>query len=441
MDFIIPAAQLILSLSILVVLHELGHFIPAKLFGTRVEKFYLFFDPYFSLFKKKIGDTEYGIGWLPLGGYVKISGMIDESMDTEQMKGEPQPWEFRSKTAWQRLVIMLGGVTVNFFLGILIFIGIIAYWGETYIPNENVKDGIAVGTMGEELGLKDGDKIISIGDYTFTEFNPSSIIKEIAINDADNLKVERKGSIISLPVKEEMAARLTGDKTASKNLFTPRIPFVVAEVKEGSSAYEAGLRVDDRLTKISGQPALFYNDYKKLYVDYFSKNLPITVSRNGKEVDLSIPLDENGVMGILNKTGFIDIERKDYTLGQAIPAGYNKAVGFLSDQIKAFGQMFKGKLKAKDNLGSFITIGKQFGTTWDWLRFWKMTGMLSLILAFINLLPIPALDGGHVLFLLFESITGIKPSDKFLEYATTGGFFLLMALMIYALGLDISRLF
>ncbi len=441
MDFIIPAAQLILSLSILVILHELGHFIPAKLFGTRVEKFYLFFDPWVSLFKKKIGETEYGIGWLPLGGYVKISGMIDESMDIEQMKGEPQPWEFRSKTAWQRLIIMIGGVTVNFILGVLIFIGIVAYWGESYIPNENIKDGIAVGTIGEELGLRDGDKIISIGDAPFNEFVPGKIITEIAINNADNIKVERNGQITTLPIADGWGAKLIADKEAKDKLFTPRIPFEVSVLEENSTAYKAGLRVGDRLSKINGQQANFFSDYQKMYKDYFGKNIPMTIIRNGENIDLSVPLSEDGLLGIQRKVDFIDIARKEYTLGQAIPAGYKKSIGFLSNQMKAFGQIFKGKIKAKDSVGSFITIGKQFGTTWNWFRFWSMTAMLSLILGFINLLPIPALDGGHVMFLLFEFVTGIKPSDKFLEYATTFGFFLLMALMVYALGLDIVNNF
>ena len=369
--------------------------------------------------------------------------MIDESMDTEQMKGEPQPWEFRSKTAWQRLIIMLGGVTVNFVLGIVIFIGIFLMWGDSYIPNASVKDGIAVEELGRTLGLKNGDKIISIGDKPFTVFESVAIVKAIAIDDAKTIVVERDGSTINVPVPDDMASKLTTQKSASKTLITPRFPFEVAVIAKGSDAEKAGLKLKDRIVKINNNSTPFYNDIMKEIQPFKGKDMPITVLRDGSMVDLTVPLSEHGKFGIQTNApiSFFEVENKTFTVGEAIPAGYNKAVGFLTDQIKAFGQMFKGKISAKENLGSFITIGKQFGTTWEWRRFWNMTAMLSMILAFINLLPIPALDGGHVMFLLFESITGIKPSDKFLEYATTAGFFLLIILMVYALGLDISRLF
>ena len=443
MYYVVMIGQLILSLSILIVLHELGHFVPAKLFGTRVDKFYLFFDPYFSLFKIKRGETEYGIGWLPLGGYVKIAGMIDESMDREQMKGEPQPWEFRSKPAWQRLIIMLGGVTVNFILGFLIYAGVLFVWGEEFIPNKNVEYGIHVDSLGMQLGLENGDKIIKVGDQPFDKFNDRLVMREIVINGVTSLTVQRNGSEKTLPIDEKFSQVLTSSKNKGKALFAPRVPMVLNEVTDKGPADLAGLEEGDKIVGLGPDAIDFYDQFVEMRQNYKNKTTEIRYLREGQSDTLSTPitLNEEGLLKAKLQPAiyFFDTERQDYTLGQALPAGVTKGLAFLGDQMKAFGKMFQGKIKAKDNLGGFGSIGKMFGGEWRWERFWQMTAFLSLILAFFNLLPIPALDGGHVMFLLFEVVTGRKPSDQFMEYATIAGFVIVISLFIYANALDILR--
>lgn len=467
MDVLVMAGQLILSLSILVVLHEFGHFLPARLFGTRVEKFYLFFDPYFALFKKKIGETEYGIGWLPLGGYVKISGMIDESMDLEQMKEPAQPWEFRSKKAWQRLIIMLGGVTVNFFLGIFIFTMMLWYWGEQYLPIENAKYGIVTDSLGKELGLMDGDKVLKVGDLVMTEVSSVPFKNQVIFEGARSYEVERNGSQKTVSITDEQASSLTQFENTKMSLFTARFPFVASEdFPDDSPAKEAGIRSGDRIFELNGKSTPYFQDFfntlmadrpkapkrggiisrlfgKKEPAPDLRKTVNVKVERKNKQtnaldtIPFKITTTEQGFIGVAPVP--LETATRTYSFAEAIPAGYDKGVGFLGSQIKAFKQMFTGQIKAKDSLGSFLTIGKAFGGTWDWKRFWSLTAALSMILAFMNLLPIPALDGGHVMFLLYEVITGRKPSDKVLEYSTMAGFILLMALMVYVIGLDIWR--
>lgn len=442
MNYVIMAGQLMLSLSILIVLHEMGHFLPARLFGTRVEKFYLFFDPWFSLFKYKKGETEYGIGWLPLGGYVKISGMIDESFDTEQMKQPPQPWEFRSKPAWQRLIIMLGGVTVNFILGFLIYGMVLWVWGEEYLPNENIKYGIFVDSLGTEMGLRDGDHILAVGGKPFEKFNDREVVREIIINSAGNIRVQREGEEITLPIDPRFIGILSSHENKSRGLFAARVPFVAARLVEDSPAEKAGIQPGDAIIALNGEPTPFFNDFARLAQQ--QKGQPITVSVVRQEKDtlqLEMVNTEEGKVGIYpyGEAYFFDMKRQEYSLAQALPAGVYKGIGFLNDQFKAFGQMFRGRIKASESLGGFGTIGSMFGAEWVWERFWFMTAILSLILAFMNLLPIPALDGGHVMFLLYEVATGRKPSDKFMEYATMIGFIIVLGLVIYANGLDIFR--
>jgi regulator of sigma E protease len=451
MDILVMVGQLVLSLSILIVLHEMGHFFPAKWFKTRVEKFYLFFDPWFSLFKTQKGETEYGIGWLPLGGYVKISGMIDESFDTEQMLEEPQPWEFRSKPAWQRLVIMVGGVTVNFILGFLIYAMIMWTWGEEYVPTQNLKYGVAPDSLGQLMGIQRGDNVLAVDTLQLVQVNPGIVRTEIIIHDARTIDVERNGKRIKLTISEEVAQALSKYENKNFRLYHPLYPFEVGRFPKKSPAKKAGIQLGDNIIALNGKPTPFFLDFYEEVQAHPQPETEVavlverhdTVQHTTDTLTFNIVTDKNGFIGA-GTPGLVDFfgsERVDYTLVAAIPAGIKQGWKFLTDQVTAFGQMFKGKIKASDSLGSFITIGSMFGNTWVWERFWKLTAALSLILGFINLLPIPALDGGHVMFLLYEVFSGRKPGDKFMEYATMVGFVVLIGIMVYALGLDISRLF
>jgi len=461
MEFLVMAGQLILSLSILIVLHEFGHFLPARLFNTRVEKFYLFFDPWFSLFKKKIGDTEYGIGWLPLGGYVKISGMIDESMDREQMQQPPQPWEFRSKPAWQRLIIMLGGVTVNFILGFLIYGMVFWVWGQEYLPNENAKYGLYADSLGMELGLQNGDEIISVGDAPFDKFNQGIVIREIVINGAEEMRVRREGQEINIPIDNDKWTKALSSSTGDKNLFSPIQPTIVELVDEGKAADKAGIKIGDQLTSVNGVSTPYFQDFRRALMQYVPKQERVSFFKRlfgkGKEIEKTVTVQIGGQRATgasfeapveLSPNGRIWIvveglqtETEEFGFGEAMIKGVTEGWKFLVVQVKAFGKMFSGKIKASDSLGGFGSIGSMFGSLWNWQNFWRMTAILSLILAFMNLLPIPALDGGHVMFLLYEIVTGRKPSDKFMEISTMIGFVILISLVLYANGLDIFRAF
>jgi regulator of sigma E protease len=437
------ALQLIFSLSILVVLHECGHFFPARWFKTRVEKFYLFFDPYFSIFKKKIGDTEYGIGWIPFGGYVKISGMIDESMDKDQMEGPPQPWEFRSKTAWQRLIIMVGGVVVNFILGFFIFAMLLFVYGKSYYKAEDMKYGIAVDSLGMKLGLEDGDQILKVGDYTMDRYAPGTVINEIMLNNAENIVVMRNGEKTNLSIEPGTGSMFTSPKNKGKTLYIPRHPHKIIKVNKGSKAAAMGLKIDDQIVGINGVSTPYSHNFSLEIRRFKGQDVTLDVLRGVDSIQLSTSLDSTGVIGIVNADAddFL-IESKDkYSFFESLPAGVNEGVSFLTNQIKAFSQMFKGKIKATESLGSVFSIASLFDPSWDWEKFWRITAMLSIILGFFNILPIPALDGGYVMFLIWELITGKAPSDKFLEYVTIAGFILLVSLMIFALGLDVTRLF
>lgn len=438
---IVKIGQFLLSLSFLIILHEMGHFFPARWFKTRVEKFYLFFDPWFSILKFKKGDTEYGLGWLPLGGYVKISGMIDESMDTEQMKGEPQPWEFRSKPAWQRLIIMVGGVVVNFLLGFFIFGMVLWKWGEAYLPTANVKDGIFADSLGMELGLRNGDHILSVGSLKFEEFNERAIAREVVFNDAQTIQVRRDGQTVELKVPEDFAGKLASHGNKDKMLFTPLFPFQVARIAKGAPAEAAGFKEGDFVLAIGEKPARFYQEVRQIIAANPGKSLDFSVLRGQDTVKLQVTPNKQGAIGVFTASPetFFRTERRDYSLFQALPAGLALGWRQLSDNVKAFGHIFSGKLKASESLGGFASIAGMYSSVFDWEHFWKITATLSLVLAFMNLLPIPALDGGHVMFLLYEVVTGRKPSDKFMEYATMIGFFLILALLIYANGLDIFR--
>ena len=436
--------QFLLSLSLLIILHECGHFFPARFFKTRVDKFYLFFDPWFSLVKKKIGDTEYGIGWLPLGGYVKISGMVDESMDTEALKQPPQPWEFRSKKAWQRLIIMLGGVIVNFILGFLILSMMAWHYGDDFLAAKSVKDGIWVTEFGKYFGLESGDKILSVGTTPFEKFSDKQVLRGIVFDGARTINIERNGVAKTLQVPQDGVEALTKFENKDKNLFDPRVPFIVGAVSKDMPAEKGGLKVDDKILSIDGKiPTPFYD----LFVEQMKnrKNTPISLQilRGSDTMMLNMTTTAEGKIGIspmmeYKKLGFV-LEHKSYTFLEALPIGVTRGYDFLINQIKAFGKMFKGEIKAKESVGGFKSIAKMFDLEWNWRSFWAMTASLSLILGFMNLLPIPALDGGYVVFLLWEVFTGRRVSDAFVEKAVTVGFFLLLIMIVGINFLDFMR--
>lgn len=435
----IKAVQLILCLSILVILHEMGHFLPAKWFKCRVEKFYLFFDPWFSIAKKRIGETVYGIGWLPLGGYVKISGMVDESMDKEQMKQPPQPWEFRSKPAWQRLIIMIGGVTVNLLLGFFLFAMILFVWGEEYLPTQNLKYGVYVDSLGKRIGLEDGDKIISINGRKNDNF--FKISGDIILNEAKTIEVERNGQPVVLQIPEGTISGLI--KRKGEPIAYPKFPAVVDVVSKEAKFTSGALQKGDIIVGLNELPVRSFAEFQDLKSDYKEKEVVITILRNEKDTaEVKVLLNKDGVVGFtpMPASKFLEFEKVKYSFVESWPAGVKKGWSTLVMNVQNFKLLFTSKeVKASESLGSFLSIGNMFGAQWDWERFWSMTALLSIVLAFMNILPIPALDGGHVLFTLYEMITGRKPGDKFMEYAQMAGMVLLLGLMAYALGLDFWR--
>ncbi|WP_298340432.1 RIP metalloprotease RseP [uncultured Algibacter sp.] len=436
--FFIKGAQLLLSLSILVVLHELGHFIPAKIFKTRVEKFYLFFDVKFSLFKKKIGETVYGIGWLPLGGYVKIAGMIDESMDTEQMAKEPQPWEFRSKPAWQRLIIMLGGVTVNFLLAIFLFIVMLATWGTNYVSKDSAKYGYGVTKTLENYGFKQGDKIISINGELIEDIN-IPINKYLMFRDVSNVKVQHiNGSIENIKLPEDIGTQLfeAGDLPA----LEARYPFEVDSIDAESQADKAGILPGDKIVSINGKKVEYFSDYVYGIKNSSEKEIALQISRDNQKIDLVITPDEDNKMGffrIPTDEDYLTYNTREYTFAESITGGFSQAYWEVKDYLAQFKYIFTKK--GASQIGGFAAIGQMFPPTWNWEAFWYLTAFLSIMLGVLNLLPIPALDGGHVMFLLYEMVSGRKPGDKFMEYAQMVGFFILIALVLFANGNDIYK--
>ena len=437
---LIKAAQLILSLSILVIVHEFGHFIFAKAFKCRIEKFYLFFDPWFSLFKYKKGDTEYGIGWLPLGGYVKISGMIDESMDKEQMKLPAQPHEFRSKPSWQRLLIMIGGVLFNLILALVIYSSVLYVWGEQYLPTKNVKYGIVASETGKEMGLRNGDKLIGVDGKVIEDFN--KFLPSILLDGVQTIQIERENQPMDIPVKKEIIPKLIKDRF----VFGIRIPFSV-EVKgfqKESPARDAGMEIGDKILAINGQTFPFYDQFADFLTASKGNVANLSILREGKELELPVKIGNNGMLGIqrsINFENIFEFKTIEYGFLESIPAGISKGYRAIGDYLKQFKLLFAPETKAYESLGGFIAIGNIFPGVWDWQSFWNLTAFLSIILAVMNILPIPALDGGHVLFLLYEIVTRRKPSDKFLEYAQITGMVILVALLLFANGNDIVKLF
>ncbi len=439
-ETLIKAAQFFLSLSFLIVLHELGHYIPAKLFKTRVEKFYLFFDPYFSLFKKKIGDTEYGIGWLPLGGYVKISGMVDESMDKEQMKMDPQPWEFRSKPAWQRLIIMIGGVTVNLLLAMGIYAMILYTWGDEYLKTENAKYGIECSELAEEVGFRNGDKIRTIDGIYYENF--ADIPEALILSGASEVIVDRKGAQASINIPANLV-ELFIEKKEQTGFIGIAWPYIAQKFEEGSVAQAAGVQEGDQLIALNGEEALYFSDYIRRLPAMANQEITLTVLRRLDTLNFTMNMGDTPKLGVyyVPPTELIEYDQREYGFLESFPAGTRMALDKLNSYVQQFKLILNPETGAWKGLGGFITMGKQFKPQWDWKHFWNFTAFLSIILAFMNILPIPALDGGHVMFLLGEIITGRKPSDKLLENAQVAGFIILMGLLLLANGNDVINLF
>ncbi len=442
MEFVIKISQFLLSLSLLIVLHELGHFIPAKLFKTRVEKFYLFFDIKFSLFKKKIGETVYGIGWLPLGGYVKIAGMIDESMDKEQMAQPPQPWEFRSKPTWQRLIIMLGGVTVNFILAYVIYVFAAWAYGEIDIKADSIKDGYHVtNPILTNLGIQTGDRVVAINDEKIVNY--SDIRKNLI--EAETITIENENGIKEVILPQDYLGKLS--TSDNRTFFELRYPFVVGAVSDSSANKAKDLKPKDIITSVNGEPLKYWDQVSDRLKPLAGETVTVEILRDGKTIEKQLSIDKDGKFGIapvgslgdIERVGYYDIVRKEFGFVESFGVGLSK----FTSQVTSYGaqlkKIFTPSTGAYKGVGGFKAIYDIFPDSWSWEFFWQITAFLSIMLAVLNLLPIPALDGGHVMFLLYEMISGRKPSEKFLEHAQMVGFFILIALVLFANGNDIFK--
>ncbi len=430
---VMKGTQLLLSLSLLIVLHELGHFIPAKIFKTRVEKFFLFFDVKFALVKKKFGDTVYGIGWLPLGGYVKISGMIDESMDKEQMQQPPKPWEFRSKPAWQRLIIMLGGVTVNLVLGFLIYMMILFVWGKNILPNSDLPMGMGVSPLAKEIGFEKGDQILTVDGKPLEV--ALDINKMLLIRSVEEVQVQRaNGNKVTLQIPSDIGNRMFS--SGDMNPLYPRFPAEIDSVLTDKNAFIAGFKAGDKIVAANDLVIEDWMELRNFNKENTNQTVQYVVERNQMRDTLTMVLDAEGKMGIIQGSN-IKISQVELSLVESVEEGFSYGYWTLYDYVVQFKYVFTKK--GASQLGGFGAIGSLFPASWDWRAFWASTAFISIILAFMNLLPIPALDGGHVMFLLYEMISGRKPNDKFMEYAQMAGFFLLLALVLYANGNDLFR--
>jgi regulator of sigma E protease len=435
MDGLIMAGQLILGLSILVILHELGHFLTARAFGIKVEKFYLFFDAWgIKLFSFNYKGCEYGVGWLPLGGYVKIAGMIDESMDTEQLAGPAQPWEFRSKPAWQRLIVMLGGVTVNIILGFFIFWMLTFINGETLVPNNQLKGGVLPGIVGKGIGLQTGDHIISLNGQK-VKYLDELLSSKIFFGNTE-LTVERNGQIQTVKIPSN-AIELVSDHGLAE-FITPRMPMgTIDSVFAG--AKQVGVQKGDKLLTVNNKPVIYHDELQKELQNYKGKEVDITIARQGDTLAMKPVVNNSGMMGLSSTYLPVPTEKINYTLATAFPIGVNKAWSFFIDNAKGLGKVFTGQVKANKAFTGPVGIARMFGATVNWVKFWSLVGLLSMALAFMNLLPVPALDGGHSVFLIVEMIKGKPLSDKFMERAQIVGFCILVALMVFILGNDILK--
>lgn len=442
MEFTIQIGQFLLSLSLLIVLHEFGHYLPAKLFKTKVEKFFLFFDVKFALFQKKIGDTVYGIGWLPLGGYVKIAGMIDESMDTEAMAEEPKPWEFRTKPAWQRLIIMLGGVTVNFLIAWIIYIFASAFYGDTDIATSSIKDGYEVtNPILTDIGFKTGDNVVAINGVSYE--NHSDIRANMIL--ADEVTIARDGMEQTFEMPGDFLGKISDSD--DRSLFELRIPFLVASIAKESPNVDEDVIAGDLITAIEGQTVRYKDEIEKVLANYKGQQVTVQLKRDNTSISRELQITDEGKMGIYpdnripkyEELGLLEITRKEYSLAESFGVGTTKFIDKFSWYGQQLKKIFTPSTGAYKGVGGFYAILNIFPDYWSWEAFWSITALLSIMLGVLNLLPIPALDGGHVTFLLYEMITGRKPGDKFMEYAQIAGFFLLIALVLFANGNDIYR--
>jgi regulator of sigma E protease len=438
MDALIMAGQIILALAILVTLHELGHFAAARMFGIKVEKFYLFFDAWgFKLFSFKHGDTEYGIGWLPLGGYVKIAGMVDESLDSEQMAKAPEPWEFRSKPAWQRLIVMIGGVTVNLLLGIFIFIMSTWHYGDAKIPANKIKYGIHAQDIGKSIGLKDGDIITGVNGVNVKYYDDLKK-PSVLLNEGNYYDVIRNGESLKITLPNDIVDKLSDKKNA---LFDIMMPCQVDSVLADKPSFKAGLKKGDQIIGLNDTQINYYHQFSERVVNYSNKKINLVVKRGDDTLTLTPTIDKDGKLGFAPAIYYEkDIEMLNYSLGGAIPVGTRKSFEALGDNITGMKKLVSGKLDPRKSVQGPIGIATMFGATWEWQRFWALTGLLSLILAFMNLLPIPALDGGHVVFLIVEMIIRRPLSDKFMQVMQVIGMVLLLCLMVFAFGNDIYKI-
>ncbi len=432
METLIQIAQFILAISILVILHEFGHFLPARWFGIKVEKFFLFFDVKFALFKKKIGDTVYGVGWLPLGGYVKIAGMVDESMDKEQMALPPKPWEFRSKPAWQRLIVMVGGVVVNVLLAWFIYAAMLVYYGDEYVPADRLKYGIAVGEVGEEIGLRNGDQVIKIDDKTVTRFDDV----QIDILLGDTVTVLRDGSELTFAIPDEAKKSVL---EAEEAFISPRFGNTVGAVAMESLGEENGVTSGDKIVAINNVAINEWKEFQTELEKGKGSEIMMTLDRSGERIEKTFSLSKEEKLGVLPSTAELLVQ-DEYSIVEAIPAGLTKTWSVLSKQVRQFKLIFNKKVEGYKKVKGPIGIVEMMSPTWDWKSFWAFTAMFSVWLGFVNILPIPALDGGHVMFLLYEMITGKAPSEKTLERGQIIGFVIVMGLMVIIFGNDIWNL-
>ena len=439
MEIFIKILQVIACFSLLVLVHEFGHFLFAKLFGARVDKFYLFFNPWFSIFKFRIGETEYGMGWVPFGGYCKIAGMVDESMDTEQLKSDPQPWEYRSKPAWQRLLIIVGGVLMNIVLAIGIYIGITCAWGDSYIRTKDVEAGFMFSPVAHEIGFRDGDKILSVGGAYVDNY--SQVPMAILLDDAREAVVERNGVQTTITIDAKYIKSMLKDK----EFISLRMPFVVGQVAPDGGAEVAGLTAGDSLTGVEGMPMRWFDEFRAAFAQHKGDTVRVDFVRNGERMTTEVPISDEGMAGAylaaINLADIYPISTRRYSFWEAIPVGCSRAFTSIGSYLKQLKLIVSPETEAYKSVGGIIAMGNFFPGEWNWLSFWQITALISIMLAVLNILPIPMLDGGHMVFILYEMITRRTPSDKFMERAQLVGMIIVFGIVILANGNDILKLF